>query len=126
MAIQLAKIKGAEVCTTVGGADKARLVRQLGADEPILYKQTDFVQATLNWTAGKGVDLAFDTVGDKTFFDTCGAVRIYGDIVTGEFENCSSPESASGVGTDANPYVGGGYRPSGAASRNTPSMCHLD
>ena len=82
VAIQLAKIKGAEVCTTVGGADKARLVRQLGADEPILYKQTDFVQATLNWTAGKGVDLAFDTVGDKTFFDTCGAVRIYGDIVT--------------------------------------------
>ena len=82
VAVQLAKIKGAEVCTTVGSPDKARLVRQLGADEPILYKQTDFVQAVLDWTEGKGVDVAFDTVGGETFFNTCAAVKIYGDMVT--------------------------------------------
>jgi NADPH2:quinone reductase len=82
VAIQLAKIKGAEVATTVGSPDKERLVRQLGADEPILYKQTDFVEAALKWTTGEGVDLAFDTVGGKTFFDTCNAVKIYGDLVT--------------------------------------------
>lgn len=82
VAIQLAKLKGAEVCTTVGSQDKARLVRQLGADHPILYKQTDFAQAALDWTGGEGVDLAFDTVGGKTFFDTCDAVRVYGDLVT--------------------------------------------
>lgn len=82
VAIQLAKIKGAEVCTTVGDQEKARLVRQFGADHSILYKQTDFVQATLDWTGGEGVDLAFDTVGGKTFFDTFPAVRVYGDVVT--------------------------------------------
>lgn len=82
VAIQLAKIKGAEVCTTVGDQEKARLVRQFGADHSILYKQTDFVQATLDWTGGTGVDLAFDTVGGKTFFDTFPAVRVYGDVVT--------------------------------------------
>ncbi len=82
VAIQLAKIKSAEVCTTVGSPDKARLVRQLGADEPILYKQTDFVEAVLKWTNNTGVDLAFDTVGGQTFFDTCNAVKIYGDLVT--------------------------------------------
>ncbi len=82
VAIQLAKLKGAEVCTTVGSQEKARLVRQSGADHPILYKQTDFVNAALDWTGGEGVDLAFDTVGGKTFFDTCGAVRVYGDLVT--------------------------------------------
>ena len=82
VAIQLAKIRGAEVCTTVGSPDKARLVRQLGADEPILYKQKDFVDAVLNWTNGEGVDLAFDTVGGQTFFDTCNAVKVYGDLVT--------------------------------------------
>ncbi|MGB5959086.1 MAG: zinc-dependent alcohol dehydrogenase family protein [Coleofasciculaceae cyanobacterium] len=82
VAIQLAKIKGAEVCTTVGSQEKARLVRQLGADHSILYKQTDFVQASLDWTAGEGVDLAFDTVGGKTFYDTFPAVRVYGDVVT--------------------------------------------
>ena len=82
VAIQLAKIKGAEVCTTVGSPDKGRLVRQLGADEPILYKQTDFVEAVLKWTNNTGVDLAVDTVGGQTFFDTCNAVKIYGDLVT--------------------------------------------
>lgn len=82
VAIQLAKLKGAEVCTTVGNQEKARLVRQLGADHSILYKQTDFVAATLDWTSGEGVDLAFDTVGGKTFYDTFSAVRVYGDVVT--------------------------------------------
>ncbi|WP_107667058.1 zinc-dependent alcohol dehydrogenase family protein [Cyanothece sp. BG0011] len=82
VAVQLAKLKGAKVCTTVGSTDKARLARQFGADEPILYKQTDFVQSVLDWTDGQGVDVAFDTVGGQTFFDTCGAVKVYGDLVT--------------------------------------------
>lgn len=82
VAIQLAKLKGAEVCTTVSTQEKARLTRQLGADHPIFYKQTDFVQAALDWTDGEGVDLAFDTVGGKTFMDTFAAVRVYGDAVT--------------------------------------------
>ncbi|MBD0345556.1 MAG: zinc-dependent alcohol dehydrogenase family protein [Coleofasciculus sp. Co-bin14] len=82
VAIQLAKLKGAQVCTTVGSQDKARLVRQFGTDYSILYKQTDFAQAALDWTGGEGVDLAFDTVGGKTFFDTVPAVRVYGDLVT--------------------------------------------
>lgn len=82
VAIQLAKLKGAKVCTTVGSTDKARLVRQLGADEPILYKKTNFVQSVLSWTDKQGVDVAFDTVGGQTFFDTCSAVKVYGDLVT--------------------------------------------
>lgn len=82
VAIQLAKLGGADVCTTVGSADKARLARQLGADCPILYRQTDWRQAVLDWTDGQGVDLACDTVGGKTFFETCEVVRVYGDLVT--------------------------------------------
>ncbi|PMB53429.1 alcohol dehydrogenase [Fischerella thermalis CCMEE 5201] len=82
VAIQLAKLKGANVCTTVSSQEKANFVKQLGADYPILYKQTDFVQAALDWTGGEGVDLAFDTVGGETFHKTFPAVRIYGDIVT--------------------------------------------
>ena len=81
-AIQLAKLRGAEVLTTVGSPEKERLVRQLGADYPILYRKTDFVEAVLAYTNGEGVDLAFDTVGGKTFFETCPAVKVYGDLVT--------------------------------------------
>lgn len=82
VAIQLAKLQGAEVCTTVGSEEKAEFVRQLGADKVILYKQTDFVQATLDWTNGEGVELAFDTVGGETFYKTVPAVQVYGDLVT--------------------------------------------
>lgn len=82
VAIQLAKLKDAAVATTVSTGDKAEFVKQLGADEIIFYKQTDFAQAALNWTGGEGVDLAFDTVGGETFQKTFPAVRIYGDIVT--------------------------------------------
>ena len=82
VAIQLAKLRGANVCTTVGSEAKARFVRGLGADLPIAYKQTDFVQAALDWTNGEGVDLAFDTVGGNLIEQTFPAVRVYGDLVT--------------------------------------------
>jgi NADPH2:quinone reductase len=82
VAIQLAKLRGAEVYTTVSSLEKERLVRQFGADHPILYKQTDFVRAILDRTDGKGVDIAFDTVGGQTFFESCRVVKVYGDIVT--------------------------------------------
>lgn len=82
VAIQLAKIKGADVCTTVSSQEKADFVKNLSTDEVIFYQETDFVQAALNWTNGEGVDLAFDTVGGEIFHKTFATVRMYGDIVT--------------------------------------------
>lgn len=82
IAVQLARLQGAMVCTTVSSEEKAELVRQLGASKPILYKETDFAQAALDWTYGKGVDVAFDTVGGAVFSQTFAAVRVHGDIVT--------------------------------------------
>jgi NADPH:quinone reductase len=96
VAIQLAKListslndlndlndlKGAKVCTTVSSDEKATFAQQLGADLVINYKQTDFVQAVLDWTEGEGVDLAFDTVGGNVLEQSFPAVKVYGDIVT--------------------------------------------
>ncbi|MGE5658910.1 MAG: zinc-dependent alcohol dehydrogenase family protein [Actinomycetota bacterium] len=82
VAVQLAKLQGAEVATTVSSEDKADFVRPLGADLIILYPKTDVVDAVLGWTHGEGVDLAFDTVGGETFYNTIPAVKIYGDLVT--------------------------------------------
>lgn len=82
VAIQLAKLHGAAVCTTVSSQEKAVLAYISGADRTILYKEKDFVQAILNLTGGEGVDLAFDTVGGETFYKTFSAVRLYGDVVT--------------------------------------------
>lgn len=82
VAIQLAKLHGAQVCTTVSSVEKAVFAHQLGADHTIIYSEKDFVAATLEWTGGEGVDLAFDTVGGETFYRTFAAVRVYGDVIT--------------------------------------------
>ena len=82
VAIQLARITGAEVCTTVGSAEKAEFASSFGANHTINYKEKDFVEAVLDWTGGKGVDIAFDTVGGKTLAQTFSTVRHYGDVVT--------------------------------------------
>lgn len=82
VALQLAKLQGATVCTTVSTSAKAEFAQHLGADRAILYKQTDFVQETLRWTDGQGVEVAFDTIGGPLLEQTFPAVQVYGDLVT--------------------------------------------
>lgn len=82
VAIQLAKLQGAQVCTTISSEEKASFVQSLGADLTVNYKTSNVVDAVLAWTEGEGVDLAFDTVGGETFYQTISAVKIYGDLVT--------------------------------------------
>lgn len=82
VAIQLAKLAGAQVCSTVSSKEKADFITELGADHAILYTQTDPVQAVLDWTEGEGVDLGFDTVGEPVLSQTFAATKIYGDVVT--------------------------------------------
>jgi len=82
VAVQLAKISGADVATTVSSRKKSDFVRSLGADLAINYQQEDFTGRTLEWTNGTGVDIAFDTVGGATFQKTLSAVCYYGDLVT--------------------------------------------
>jgi NADPH:quinone reductase len=82
VAIQLAKLKGASVCTTISSPEKARYTQQLGADLAINYKQNDFTKEVLDWTNGEGVDIAFDTIGGETLQKSFPTVRVYGDVVT--------------------------------------------
>jgi NADPH2:quinone reductase len=82
LAIQLAKLRGATVITTVSSHDKAELVRSLGADEVIDYRQQDLVGAVNDWTQGRGVDLVLDTVGPAVFRASIPAVAHYGTLVT--------------------------------------------
>lgn len=82
VAIQLAKLAGARVCATVGGAAKAEFVRGLGADRAIDYRQEDFVAAVLDWTGGRGADVVLDCVGGEIFRRSLDAAAHYGDVVT--------------------------------------------
>jgi NADPH2:quinone reductase len=82
VAIQLAKIMGAEVATTVSSGAKAEFVQRLGADATIRYRDQDVLQAIMDWTGGRGVDIAFDTVGGDVFDQSIPLVRFYGELVT--------------------------------------------
>jgi len=82
VAIQLAKLKGARVITTVSNEEKADFVKALGADEVILYSRNDVVSAVLNLTEGKGADLVFDTVGSAVFKESVNATAHLGRIIT--------------------------------------------
>jgi len=76
--IQLAKMLGSSVLTTVGNEEKAKFVRQLGVDRVILYRQTDFLTAVREWGDGKGVDVVFDSVGQATIHKSIQSVRPHG------------------------------------------------
>ncbi|MBX9637897.1 MAG: zinc-binding dehydrogenase [Nitrosomonas sp.] len=80
-AIQLAKLAGATVITTVSSA-KADFARQLGADLVINYRTQDVIAEVLRWTNGMGVDIAFDTVGPAVLQSCFRCVKPYGDVVT--------------------------------------------
>lgn len=82
VAVQLAKLAGASVCTTVSSEEKAEFVDGLGADQAILYPQTDVIQTVLDWSNGEGADLSFDTVGGKILSQCFATTRVYGDVVT--------------------------------------------
>jgi len=62
-AIQLAKAFGATVIATAGSAQKCQACRDLGADHAVNYREEDFVAASKQATAGRGVDLILDMVG---------------------------------------------------------------
>ena len=65
--IQMAKRAGARVFGTVSTPEKARLAREAGADEVILYTEQDFQQEVRRMTDGKGVQVVYDSVGKTTF-----------------------------------------------------------
>lgn len=82
VAIQLAKIIGANVITTVSSNEKADFVKSLGADEVIFYNQTDFTADVNRLTENRGADLVLDTVGINVFKASIPCTAHFGRLVT--------------------------------------------
>jgi NADPH2:quinone reductase len=64
---QIAKMRGARVIGTVSTEEKAKLAREAGADDVVLYTTQDFEAETKRITGGKGVQVVYDSVGKTTF-----------------------------------------------------------
>jgi NADPH2:quinone reductase len=79
--VQMAKNIGARVIGTAGTEEKAKLAREAGADEVILYAQQDFEAETKRLTDGKGVHVVYDGVGKTTFDKDLNILRPRGYLV---------------------------------------------
>ncbi len=79
--VQIAKRCGAYVIGTVSTDEKAALAKQAGADEIILYTQTDFESETLRLTNHEGVHVVYDSVGQTTFDKSLNCLRPRGYLV---------------------------------------------
>jgi NADPH:quinone reductase len=87
--IQIAKLIGAEVFTTVGSDEKAELAKGAGADHVILYRQVDFAEAIEAIAGTRPLDVVYDGVGKSVFKQSLGLLRLRGMMVT--FGNASGP-----------------------------------
>lgn len=81
-AIQLAKMRGASVIATAGGAAKCEAGRQLGADLVIDHRSEDFVARVRQHTGKRGVDVVFEHVGQATFAGSMKCLARGGRLVT--------------------------------------------
>ena len=79
--VQIAKRAGARVIGTAGTDDKARLARDAGADEVIVYTRESFTDEVRRITEGHGVDVIYDSVGRTTFLPGLDLLRPRGLMV---------------------------------------------
>jgi NADPH2:quinone reductase len=79
--VQMAHNLGARVIGTVSTEEKAKLAREAGADDVILYTQSDFEAETRRLTGGKDVDVIYDSVGKTTFENGLNLLRPRGMMV---------------------------------------------
>ena len=81
-AIQIAKLIGARVITTVGSDEKVEFAKKLGADRVVNYRSQDFVEEVRRWTGKRGVDVAIEHIGGETLERTVYCLSRLGTLVT--------------------------------------------
>ncbi len=87
MSVQIARLAGARVATTVSPGPKTDLAASLGAELCIDYTSEDVGARIRDWTGADGADVVHDTVGGRTFTACFSLTRPYGDLVS----NVESP-----------------------------------
>jgi NADPH2:quinone reductase len=93
--VQLAKALGAIVIAAAGSDEKVEFCRQLGADYAINYRTNDFVAYVDDATNGRGVDIAFDSVGGQVTTDTFRTMAFNGrHLIVGYASGIAQEERA--------------------------------
>lgn len=113
LVVQMAKALGARVFGTVSTGEKAQVAKASGADETIVYTQQDFEEEVKRLTAGRGVDVVYDSVGKTTFDKSLNCLRPRGMLVL--FGQSSGPVP---------PFDPGILNTKGSLFLTRPSLAH--
>ncbi|MHB8463221.1 MAG: NADPH:quinone oxidoreductase family protein [Acidimicrobiales bacterium] len=84
-ALQLGVHAGAKVIATAGSTEKVRRCTELGAAMTINYRERPFADEVMRMTDGRGVDIAFDTVGGQITEQTFGCMAFNGRHILAGF-----------------------------------------
>ncbi len=79
--VQMARRAGARVIGTTSTEAKARSARDAGAEEVLLHAQGPFDEGVRTLTAGRGVDVVYDSIGEATFAQSLLCLRPRGMLV---------------------------------------------
>ena len=67
--VQVARSIGARIIAGAGAAERVAVGRSLGADYGVNYRQDDLEAEVMRITEGRGVDVAFENIGDPAQWD---------------------------------------------------------
>ncbi|KAA0147637.1 hypothetical protein FNF29_07192 [Cafeteria roenbergensis] len=103
-ACQIAKLRGCTVVGTCSTAAKAAMLRSIGVDRAVNYKEED-LGAVLRDEFPRGIDVAYESVGGDMFETALAALRPHGRIVVigfiSGYKDGSGWTGASGGGAAA-------------------------
>lgn len=81
-ALSICKLVGAHVTVTSSSDDKLARARELGADDTLRHDLVDVGKEMRSRTGKRGVDVVFDSVGEKTWAQSLVALGKLGRLVT--------------------------------------------
>lgn len=82
MAIQMAKLAGARVLTTVGSEEKIAKAKELGADDVIIHSREQVNQRVRELTQRRGVDVVIEHIGPEVWTQCIDSLAKGGRLVT--------------------------------------------
>jgi NADPH2:quinone reductase len=113
IAVQWAKRLGATVIGTVGTESKVEIAKALGCDHVIVPGRENIATRVREITGGKGVPVAYDSIGRDTFLATLDSLAPLGMFVS--FGNASGPVP---------PFDGGLLAQKGSLFFTRPTLMH--
>lgn len=96
-AVEIGRVLGAHVIATAGGERKVAAAREYGAHHAIDYKRTDFRDAVLEITEGRGADVVFDPVGGDVFDNSLRCIAPLGRILPIGFASGRIPQIPANI-----------------------------